>query len=53
MANKLLVTLVFKKNANFSPQKMAEKCRKLPKHGKNRRKMAKIAENSDHNIGPS
>jgi hypothetical protein len=33
--------LVFEKNANFSP-----------KIGENRRKLAKIAENCDHNIDP-
>jgi hypothetical protein len=38
---KLILTLVFEKNAIFSP-----------KIGKNRRKLAKIAENFDHNIEP-
>jgi hypothetical protein len=37
----LIITLVFEKNANF-----------LQKIGKNRRKLAKIAENCDRNIDP-
>jgi hypothetical protein len=40
-----ILTLVFEKNANF----FADNWQKSPKIGKNRRKLAKIA---DHNIDP-